>query len=265
MLSGEASRLDPGEATVQLLVRNLDGTKLLAGEQPIGEPRGDGLAFTANVPVAPGGYVLRVAVIDGAGRVGSVDHRIDAHRTALGPLTASAPLLLRVPAPGRGEPRLAVDTVRQDERLAVQIDLDGDRAQLQNTEVEFEIATTADGPSLVQTTATLANNRSGSMLAQGVSDMRVLPPGPYFARAKVKSGTAVLGEVRRPFTLTEAALPPRHRGRRRVDRRLAGAAGHRGASGRESAAVCRRSRHVAAGARSIPRSRRRRAPMRRRR
>jgi VWFA-related protein len=208
VLSGEASRLDPGEATVQLLVRNLEGTKLLAGEQPIGEPRGDGLAFTANVPVAPGGYVVRVAVIDGAGRVGSVDHRIDAHRTALGPLTASAPLLLRVPGPGRGEPRLAVDTVRQDERLAVQIDLDGDHTQLQNTEVEFEIATTADGPSLVQSTATLASNRSGSMMAQGVSDMRVLPPGSYFARAKVKAGTAVLGEVRRPFRLTEAALPP---------------------------------------------------------
>jgi VWFA-related protein len=208
VLSGEASRLDPGEATVQLLVRNLEGTKLLAGEQPIGEPRGDGLAFTANVPVAPGGYVLRVAVIDGAGRVGSVDHRIDAHRMALGPLTASAPLLLRVPAPGRGEPRLAVDTVRQDERLAVQIDLDGDRAQLQNTEVDFEIATSADGPSLVHTSATLASNRSGSMLAQGVSDMRVLPPGSYFARAKVTSGTAVLGEVRRPFTLMAAALPP---------------------------------------------------------
>jgi tetratricopeptide (TPR) repeat protein len=206
VLSGEASRLDPGEATVQLLVRNLEGTKLLAGEQPIGEPRGDGLAFSANVPVAPGGYVIRVAVIDGAGRVGSVDHRIEARRVPLGSVSASGPLLLRVPAPGRGEPRLAVDTVKQDERLAVQIDLDGDKTQLQNAEVEFAIATTVDGPSLMQTPATLASNRGGSVLAQGVSDMRVLPPGSYFARAKVTSGGAVLGEVRRAFTLMEAAL-----------------------------------------------------------
>ena len=58
--------------------------QLLAGEQPIGEPRGDNLVFTANVPVAPGTYVARVAVIDGAGRIGSVDHRIDAHRAVLG-------------------------------------------------------------------------------------------------------------------------------------------------------------------------------------
>jgi VWFA-related protein len=208
VLSGEASRLDPGEATVQLLVRDLDGTKLLAGEQPIGEPRGDGLTFTANVPVAPGGYVLRVAVIDGAGRVGSVDHRIDARRLSLGPMTASGPVLLRLPAPGRGEPRLAVDTVRQDERLAVQIDLDGEQTQIQNAEVEFEIANTADGPSLVHAPATVARLRAGSVVAQGVSDMRVLPPGSYVARAKVKSGSAALGEVHRSFTLAAAALAP---------------------------------------------------------
>lgn len=208
VLSGEATRVDPGEATVQLLVRDLQGTKLLAGEQPIGEPRGDGLVFTANVPVAPGGYVMRVALIDGAGRVGSVDHRVEARRSAIGPMTASGPVLLRLPAAGRGEPRLAVDSVRQDERLAVQIDLDGEQAQLQAAEVDFEIASTPDGPSLVQASAMMADARGGSRLAQGVSDMRVLPPGNYFARARVKSGTAVIGEVRRPFTLREATLPP---------------------------------------------------------
>ena len=206
VLSGEASRVDPGEATVQLLVRGIDGTKLLAGEQPIGQPNGDGLTFSANVPVAAGSYVFRVAVIDGAGRVGSVDHRVDAQRIALGPVTASAPVLLRVPAPGRGDPRLAVDMVSQDERLAVQIDLSGDQAQLKEATVDFEIATTVDGPSLVQTSGTLSGGRPGSVVAQGVSDMRVLPPGSYFARAKVKSGTAVLGEVRRAFTLTEARI-----------------------------------------------------------
>ena len=208
VLSGEASRLDPGEATVQLLVRDLQGTKLLAGEQPIGEPRGDGLAFTANVPVTPGGYVIRVAIIDGAGRIGSVDHRVEARRSALGTMTASGPILLRLPAPGRGEPRLAVDTVRQDERLAVQIDLDGEREQVQAAEVDFEIAATPEGPPLVHASAAMADNRGGSRLAQGVSDMRVLPPGNYFARARVKAGSAVIGEVRRPFVLKESTLPP---------------------------------------------------------
>jgi tetratricopeptide (TPR) repeat protein len=203
VLSGEATRLDPGEATVQLLVRDMEGNRILAGEQPIGEPRGDGLAFTANVPVAPGSYVVRVAVIDGAGHVGSVDHRIDARPVALGAVTANGPLLVRVPASGRGDPRIALDTVRQDERLALQLDLDGDRGRLEKADVQFEIAATADGPSLVNASATLVNGRTGTVLAQGVSDMRLLPAGNYIARAKVKSGSEVLGEVRRAFSVKE--------------------------------------------------------------
>jgi hypothetical protein len=90
----------------------------------------------------------------------------------------------------------------------VQIDLDGEQTQIQNAEVDFEIATTQDGPSLIHAPATMAKLTPGSVLAQGVSDMRVLPPGSYIARAKVKAGTAVLGEIRRSFTLTEAPLAP---------------------------------------------------------
>ena len=206
VLSGEASRVDPGEATVQLLLRDMEGAKVLAGEQPIGEPRGDGLSFTANVTVTPGSYVARVAVIDGAGRVGSVDHRVDARRAPLGSMSSTGPLLLRVPPAGRGEPRIALDTVSQDERLAMQIELDGDSAQLQRTTVDFEVASAADGPSLLQSSGTLVSNRTGSMLAQGVNDMRELPPGSYIVRARVKAGTEVIGEVQRPFTLTAATL-----------------------------------------------------------
>ena len=177
MLSGEASRLDPGEATVQLLIRDLDGTKLLAGEQPIGEPRGDGLTFTANVPVAPGGYVLRVAVIDGAGRVGSVDHRVDAGGCRSDDDGRERTRAAARAAPGRGEPRLAVDTVRQDERLAVQIDLDGEQTELQTAEVDFEIARRRTARRWCTRPQSWPRSARARVLAQGVSDMRVLPPG----------------------------------------------------------------------------------------
>ena len=58
------------------------------------------------------------------------------------------------------------------------------------------------------------------MLAQGVSDMRMLPPGTYFARAQVKSGTALIGEVRRAVHADEARCR-----RRPTPRWRAGAAG----------------------------------------
>jgi tetratricopeptide (TPR) repeat protein len=43
-----------------------------------------------------------------------------------------------------------------------------------------------------------------TLLAQAVTDLRVLPPGSYVARVKVKSGGAALGELRRGFAILEA-------------------------------------------------------------
>jgi len=206
VFTGEASRVEAGDATVQIMIRDVNGVRVLAGEQPVGEPRGDNLVFTANVPVAPGTYVARIAVIDGAGRIGSVDHRIDAHRAVIGGIASTDPLLLRVPPAGRGETRVALDTVTQDERLAIQIDLDGERALLEATTVDFDVAATADGPAVVKASGNLVNNRTGSVLAQGVSEMRMLPPGAYFARAHVRSNGDLVGEMRRPFTLKAASL-----------------------------------------------------------
>jgi VWFA-related protein len=203
VLAGEASRVDPGEAEIQLLVRDLEGKKILMGEKPLGEPTGDGLSFSANVTLAPGNYIIRVAVIDGTGRVGSVDHRTDVHASPLGAMSATGPLLVRVPTAGATQPRIAIDSVRQDERLALQVDLASD-ASLTDADVVFEIASTADGPSLVQSIAQVSpGSRGGYALAQAVADMRVLPPGPYIARAKVRSGTQAVGEVRRSFNVTE--------------------------------------------------------------
>jgi tetratricopeptide (TPR) repeat protein len=41
-------------------------------------------------------------------------------------------------------------------------------------------------------------------MAQAVTDLRALPPGPYYARAHVSSGTTAVGDMRRRFTVIEA-------------------------------------------------------------
>ena len=205
VLAGEATRVDPGEAEFQVVVRDLEGKRLLVGERPLGEPTGDGLSFSANLALAPGSYIIRIAVIDGTGRVGSVDHRTDVRPVPLGAISAVGPLLVRVPTSRDAQARIALDTIRQDERLALQVDLASETAPLADMDVVFEIASTDDGPSLVQSVAQVsrATPRS-SAIAQAVADMRVLPPGPYIARAKVRSGNQPVGEVRRPFKVAEA-------------------------------------------------------------
>ena len=117
LISGEASRLQTGDATLRVLVSDLLGKKIAGGDMPLSHAqRGDAAVLDAIVSVAPGTYIVRVAVMDSAGRVGSVDHRADARDVQLGPLSATGPVLVRVPTSADGMPRLALDSVRQDEK-----------------------------------------------------------------------------------------------------------------------------------------------------
>ena len=206
VITGEASRIQRGETVVQVLVRDMNGKKVLAAEPPASEATGDVLPFSTTLPVAPGTYLVRVAAMDSAGRVGSVEHRVDARATALGSIDATGPLLVRVSNTPASEPRLALDGVRQDERLAMEIDLRGDEARLSAADVAFEVAGTPDGPALVHTQGSIGlDARQGMLIAQGITDMRMLPPGDYVARARVTAGGQAVGELRRAFTL--AASP----------------------------------------------------------
>jgi VWFA-related protein len=215
LISGEASRIQNGDATVRMLVSDLLGKRVAGGDMPLTHSNEDTLPFSTNVSVPPGSYIVRVAVMDSGGRVGSVDHRADARDTQLGPLSAMGPVLVRVPR--NDTPYLALDSVRQDERLALELDLEGDATRLESTDVEFEIASTADGPALIRPTAAISRTtRQGSALAQSVADMRVLPAGTYVVRAKVTAGNEPVGEVLRKITVigtagarTEAAPPPK--------------------------------------------------------
>jgi VWFA-related protein len=205
VLTGDARRIQPGEATVQVVVRDLEGRKVLSGEQPMSDATEDGVQFSVSVPVPPGSYVVRVGVMDSAGQVGSVEHRVDAQRVPVGALSATGPLLVRVPMRAGGEPRIAMAGARQDERLALEVGLEGHGRPMADADVVFEIASTVDGPALVNAPAALSRGGyDGAHLAQAVADLRVLPPGEYVARAKVRSGTEAVGELRRWFTVTAA-------------------------------------------------------------
>jgi VWFA-related protein len=205
VLAGEASRVANGDASFQVVIRDGQGKQVISEEQPLGTATEERLPFSVNVAVSPGSYTVRMAVMDSAGHVGSVDHRADAWKVPLGPLAGFGPLLVRVPAAAGARPVVALDGVRTDDRLAVQMDLTGDAGLLSGTDVVFDVASTLDGPALVSAPATLSPDTArGAALAEAVVDVRLLPPGAYVARAKVWSGGEPVGELRRPFTISGA-------------------------------------------------------------
>ena len=214
VLAGEASRLANGETTFRVGLRDQQGREVISGEQQLGTATGDRLPFSVNVPVSPGSYTVRFAVMDNAGHVGSVDHRAEAYKVPLGRLFGFGPLLVRMPAAQAGEPSVALEGVNQNDRLGLQLDLAGEGGSVEGTDVVFEIAAAPDGPALVQSFANVSMDQErGAVLAEGVADVRLLPPGRYVARATVSSGGNAIGHMRRTFEIsgasgTSEAAPP---------------------------------------------------------
>ena len=208
VLVGDATRIQPGEATMRVQVRDFEGTKVSTGEQRLGEPDGSERRFATHLRVQPGNYIIRLAIMDATGRVGSVEHRVEVRPASVGGLAVTGPLLVQVP-PGQAEPHFALDGVRQGDRLAIEVGLTADRPQLENVGVMFAIATKADGPALVEIPGSITPDasREGVRRAHAVVDPRLLPPGQYVARATIISGVTAIGEVRRVFTVHGRPVP----------------------------------------------------------
>ena len=184
-------------------------SSVLAGEQPVGEPRGDGLVFTANVPVAPGSYVVRVAVIDGAGRVGSVDHRIDAHRAvARRHRLDRRRCCCACRRAGRGEPASRSTPSRRTSGWPSRsISTASGRSS------KPPPSTSTSPPRPTARRSCKASGNAGQQSSRARSWRRASAtcaccrPAPT-SRAPTSGATAIcVGEMRRPFTL-KAALPP---------------------------------------------------------
>ena len=273
LVTGEASRAQPG-----------DGDAPGAGQRPgrqegrwparSSSPNGGGdmLPFSTNVAVPPGSYIVRVGVMDGAGRVGSVDHRVDAQDVPLGALSATGPLLVRVPAgtSARAAPRAgrrpagrtagARDRSRQGEAT-------GSPARCRVRDRRRR-PTAGTAPRAGRALARPAGRRGAR--AGGRRHARACRPATYVVRAKVTSGER---DRRRgaPRVHGSRGGARRQRGSARLRRRPAETShGPRTRTAsrmpvRDRAAVRPRPRARAAGPRPVPRSRRRAARRLRRR
>jgi VWFA-related protein len=200
MLAGDATRMQRGDVTFQVVLDDAHGKPVAGGKQSLGEAAGEEFPFATSLSVEPGLYTIRAAIMDAAGTVGSVHHPVDARRISIGPLTAGGIMLVRVPKQPGDETRLILDNVRQDEKLAMQLDLEGDPDQVSTASVVFEVRQSPSTPPLITTEATRMSG-GGPALAQAVTDVRLLPAGRYIARARVTSHDGVVAEVDRPFVV----------------------------------------------------------------
>lgn len=162
------------------------------------------IRYELAVAVDPGTYRIRLAAIDVAGKSGSVEREVTAfgmsnHQLAIGDLILSsvrdglgndlrAPVVLQV----------------ADGLLGTYTELYTNQpGGLDDTQVMFEIADTADGPALQTSKAEIVEGTDQTRRqALAVVPVGALPPGRYIARAMVSRGEKNLGKLTRPFNIT---------------------------------------------------------------
>ena len=162
------------------------------------------LDYLNEFQIEPGVYSLRFGVVDSFGRRGGVIRDVRAWKLA-GEEFAVGDLMVGEITGQGGDQRVrpGVEPRVGAGQLAAMIDLySTSPASFDNATVTFEIAEDQDGPSLLNTPASLvAGPQPNWRTAQSAIVPDLLPPGRYVARARVLRDGKVEGVLVRPFFL----------------------------------------------------------------
>jgi len=155
------------------------------------------LQFTAGASLAPGDYTLKLAAAEGD-RVGSVEHVIHAALPAASGLTLSE---LMVGGPLEVGDLLTPTIGYQINFGAVHGYLEAYGARTDGMTMEYEIATDADAPALLNTDVPVHPINESRVIFTKVMPIHALPPGKYVLRAILSSDGASIKTLTRGFEI----------------------------------------------------------------
>jgi hypothetical protein len=201
LVSAEVSQARGGGLVAGFVLLDDKGKVAASGGQRLSElPREGPASWLGTAVVDPATYTLKLAVLDGSGHRGSVEHTVKAAVLEAGGLEVGDLVLGAVPA--KGSPlRPAVDASAAGGTLLAHLELSAqDAGRLKPATVAFEVAETADGPTVLTAPGTSTDAPEGNRrVAQGSIPLDLLPPGAYVARAVVAAGGKPLAGLTRPF------------------------------------------------------------------
>lgn len=172
--------------------------------QPTDTPSGQLLEYSTAVLVDPGNYSIRLAVVDDQGRRGSVTRQVVAYQMSGLPFAVSDLLLTDTKEALGGGIRPIVEPRLDDDRLGAYLELySNEPGFFDAVDVRLEIATGESGRPLAtaQGRVTPAQGSARTLAVAAVS-VESLPPNVYVARAVVRRGDEVIGQLDRPFRIT---------------------------------------------------------------
>jgi Flp pilus assembly protein TadD len=165
------------------------------------------IRYEMAVAVDPGNYRVRLAAVDSAGKSGSVEREVTAFGMTNHEFALSDLILSSLRQSGANDLRTPVVPQVTDGQLGTYTEIYTNMpGTLDDSKVVFEVADTADGPTLQSTEAEFRERPDKTMRqALGVVPVGALPPGRYIARAIVMRGGKNIGKLTRPFEVTSGS------------------------------------------------------------
>ena len=200
LVIGDVGRAIAGKATAVAALYDLEGRPANAMESVV-DVRADGSApVSIEVPAPPGLYVLRLAVRDAEGHVGSLERPIDARWKSLGGVETPGLVLFRSALGASTPAGLVFGPVTTREQVIAQVALSGPLPD-PATQIVFEVTRPGNPTPAARRTARIAQTTGGTTVARDALPAVTLPPGRYTWNVKIGSGPALLT---RDFTVTAA-------------------------------------------------------------
>jgi VWFA-related protein len=165
--------------------------------------------YTSSFGLKAGEYAVRAVAMDAGNRGGGVERHLDARLTPAGPLGLSSLVLTDPAVRVDGKMKLVVDGSLAGSSVAAYVEMQrlqpGAAAADTRPVVQFEVARSEDGPTLVGSVPPVADDSaSGAWYAEGTINIASLAPGSYVVRALVMWDGAIVGRVARTIVLDSA-------------------------------------------------------------
>jgi VWFA-related protein len=163
--------------------------------------------FTGALVLDPGTYLIRIAVADSEGRIGSVDRRINAWQMNATGLTVGDLLV----AQGQADPNApmvpTIEPLVSNGRLLAMMEVYApDMSSMQGLQGTLDILATEQGQPLSSAPMRIAAGSTPEIgILHGAFSTATLPPGRYLARATVARSGKAQGHIVRPFRVVAGA------------------------------------------------------------
>jgi VWFA-related protein len=163
--------------------------------------------YLGAITASPGTYRLKLAVVDDAGKRGSVEHTIQARLTNAGQLHVTD-LLLGEEGGSGGSLIPTVTANFNGDLLHGYLEVHSEAPEvLKSAAVDIEVASTADARAIETAAARMVEQsaKPDRRAAEGIVPIALLPAGDYVARAVITVAGQRVGQVSRPFRIVRTS------------------------------------------------------------